>query len=253
MRRGLVTSLLFLVFATSVAEGKAFTFKEGGLAAYVRGGAGVSRLRQDAYANSSGSAVFADDNVKMNTFGEVGAQFVVGVFNMRLGIEALRPKEMVIQGKNAGGSELFELTSGVFAYSPSLTFEYVYSSMGFVRFYSFLTASYSFVTLDNKYEMTTAGNTAFSPATSYTEKAEGTAVGGVLGFGFETMFADNATFSLDFGYRHLVVNNFKHKAAGVVIGDTVAKGDPVLNSDGSKRQLDMGGLNVGVMFRFYIF
>lgn len=235
------------------AEAKAFSFKTEAMAAYVRGGGGLSRVAQDTYGNSSGAAIFADEPVKFNLLGEIGAQFTLGALNIRLGLEVLRPKETLIEGKNSSSTTLFTLTSAVFAYSPTMTFEYVYSDLNVVRFYGFLSAGYSFVTLDNEYEMTTAGNTAFSPATSYTEKADGTAMGGVLGMGFETMFVDNATFSLDVGYRHLVVDNFKHKGTGAIIGDSsISKGDPVLNQDGSARKLDLGGLTIGAMFRFYI-
>ena len=248
--------LVFLwavVFGASQAQAKVFSYNNQTFAAFVRGGSGLSRLGQDAYVHSSGaSTVFADDPVKFNLFGEVGLQIAMGSVNMRLGLEALRPKETLIEGKNSSGTSLFTLTSGVFAYSPSVTFEFIYSVLGGVRFYSFLTASYSFVTLDNKYEMTAAGTTAFSPATSYTEKADGSAFGGMLGLGFETVFVDNATFSLDFGYRHLVVDNFKHKADGTVIGDMVAKGDTVMNHNGSARKLDLGGVSMGAIFRFYI-
>ncbi|MGE0762722.1 MAG: outer membrane beta-barrel protein [Bdellovibrionales bacterium] len=246
--------LMALLLSPLAAEARVFSFKDRTVAGFVRGGGINSQLAQDAFANSSGvSTVFSNSDVAFNFFGEIGVQFSGGPLSVRLGIEALRPKELEIKGKNASDAELFTLHSAVFAYSPTLTIEYVYSAMESVRFYGYAAVGYSFVTLDNQYDMTSTGLTAFSPVTSHTEKGDGSGISGQLGLGFETMFVDNTTFSLDFGYRHLVVDNFKHKAANTTISQgAVAKGDSMLNHDGTARKLDLGGLTAGITFRFYI-
>lgn len=228
------------------AEAKDFNYGTRSFAAFVRGGAGLSQVAQDMFANAPGTAGFDDSEVKANVFAELGAQYSSGRANFRFGLEALRPKEMMIDGKNAGGTKLYTLTSSIFAYSPTITMEYIYSTLGPIAFYATFGIGYSFVTFENKYEMVTPA------ATVYNEKGSGSAPGGTFGFGFEILFVDNATFSLDFGYRYLVVKNFKHTASGTLPGGSVTKGDAVENADGDPRRIDLGGLSAGLTLRFYI-
>lgn len=214
----------------------------------------MSRVKQDPFVYSSGSQseFTAAQSVSMNTFGELGVQFVTGNLIVRMGVEALRPKVLTAVGKNSGGTELFTLTSSVFGMHPNIAFEYIYSKLGNTRFYFLLGGGAAQVTLDNQYEFTTDGTTAYSLA-DYTEKSEVWAYSGQVGVGFETHFVDNSTFSMDFGYRYLPVTGLKHKIANTTLAQgSVAPGAPVLNHDGGARQLDLGGFHVGMTFRFYI-
>lgn len=243
----------FFLLLIPFAEAKVFSYQNQTVAGYIRGGGGLSRLGQDAFIHSSGNATqFTDEDVQYNFSGELGAQFSMGAVNMRLGVEALRPKELEMKGTNASNAELFTLTSSVFVFSPMVTFEYVYSSGPSARFYGYAGLGYSMVTLDNHYEMTAAGTAAFT-LQSYTEKGDATAYSTVAGMGFETLFVDNVAFAMDLGYRYLVVNGLKHKGSYSTIAQgAVNKGDKVENANGTDRSLDLSGITVNASFKFFV-
>lgn len=251
--RFLLLGLGILTLHTGVAEARVFSFANENLAAFIRGGGGISRANQDAFANSSGTQTdFSGPGAQYNFSGEFGFLYASGPLRFRLGIEALSPKKVEATGKNTSDVDLVKVTSTVFSYAPMLTLEYVYSQAGSVLFYSYLGVGYANVTVDNKYEMAAQGLITYNPLTDHTEKSETTAMPIVGGLGFETMFVDNVTFSLDFGYRHLKINNLKYKADVSTFTGSESKGQPVQNHDGSNRQLDLGGLTVNASFKFYI-
>lgn len=243
---------LCLALACGAADAKMFSFNNQNVAAYVRGGAGMSRLHQDAFANSSGNFEFSDDEVAYNFSGELGFQYTIGSLAFRLGVEAIRPKELDISAQTSAGVDMFTVSSSVFAYAPMITMEYVLTTWGGTRFYGFAGGGYSTVTFNNKYVVTPVAQGTLSVGPTYTEKGLATAMPIIAGTGFETLFTDNVTFSLDVGYRHMVVTKFKHQAAGAIIGGTVAKGDPINNMDGDARTLDLGGAMINASFKFYM-
>src|SRR5689334_20957376 len=117
-------SILLGLFA-SAAGAKVFSFQNGNVAGYIRGGTQLLSLDQDAFVHSSGTQTeFPDSGVKYGFNGEIGFQFSMGPLALRLGAEAFHPKELEIIGSDSSGSQLFTLTSSVFVFSPMLTLEY---------------------------------------------------------------------------------------------------------------------------------
>ncbi len=235
------------------AQAKVFSFQNRSFAAFVRGTGGMTNLDQDAFVHSSGSSSnFGSEGVKYSFSGELGGILMMGPVNLRFGAEAIRPKTLSIDGANASGTNLFTLTSNAFVFNPNITIEYVYSGLAGVRFSFFAGAGYAMVSLDNKYEFTSTGLTTYSPVTDYTETSSATVYEGHAGFAFETLFADNVTFAMDFGYRYLPVRELKYKNSETTIQGAAVAGQTVLNADGSNRSIDLSGITIGAAFRFYI-
>jgi hypothetical protein len=111
---------------------------------------------------------------------------------------------------------------------------------------------YSYVKLENIYTFTTAGSTAYSPMSSFTERATGNAVATVAYVGWETYFTDNATIVFDGGYRYIPVRKMSHQNPTTTFQGTVAKGDSMQNDAGVNRLINLSGAYVGASFRFYI-
>ncbi len=253
MTYGFGLCAVLLLVNGSVAEAREFSFKSNSKAAYFRGSFASNIVHQDAFSNSSGSVTLDDEETKSSFGGEFGALYSIDGFNFRLGIEALRPTKVEVIGRNGAGASLYTLTSEIFAWGPALTVEYVYSALQSVRFFTFAGVAYNYVSLDNHYEMTAAGTAFFSPVGTHTEKGGTTVVSSFFGAGLETMFADNATLALDFGYRIMEVTGYKHKYAGPSIAEgLVVKGAPLLNANAADRRTDLSGLTASLAFRFYI-
>lgn len=236
-----------------VAGAKVFSFEGQKNGAYIRGSLGTNGVGQKAFEPVLATSEGIDDESSKSTFGaEVGAQLSFESFNLRLGLETLRPKS-VDSTFSPAGTDQYTVTSEIFSYGPTVTLEFISTTMTSVRFFYFVGGSYHWVTMDNTFDFTTAGLTTFNPLTDHTEKAEATAISYFAGMGFEVMFADNVTLAGDFGYRHMPVTGLKYKSGGQSISTgTVNKGDPVTNADGSDREFDLSGFTVALGFRFYI-
>jgi opacity protein-like surface antigen len=128
-----------------------------------------------------------------------------------------------------------------------------FTPVGNTRFYLAGGAGLAMVTVENRYAMTAAGKSQ-TGLSDFNELMEGTATSGHVGLGMETLFTDNVTFTMDVGYRYLPVTALKYKGDAKTLQKPggVSKGDPVVNADGSSRTLNMGGLIIGVGFRFYL-
>lgn len=238
-----------------MSEARVFNYKDSGLGAFIRGTGGLVAVNQDAFANSAGTATVLDDAASSYDYsGEVG--FILSItqgVHIRLGAEVLQPVSVNTIGADAAGTQRYSLNSSVFVFNPNLVFETVYSTSGSMRFFAEFGVGYATVNVTNDYKMTAAGTSALG-VSDFKETFSGTALSGMAAFAFEALFNDNVTFSLDAGYRYLPVTSFKYTSDvnNLVKPTGVASGDPVLNTDGSDRTMNLSGFFAGVSFRFYL-
>lgn len=247
---------LLLLFSGLPAQARVFSYETSWVAGYIRGTVGFTQLGADAFANGAGGkTIFPDSADSDYQFsGELGFLFSAGPVNFRLGIEALRPKEVEADGTNsATGAKLMRVTSEVFVFSPMITAEYIYATAGDWRFFTYLGVGYATVTVDNTVDLTTAGTTLYSPIVDHTEKSSATTYTTMLGFGFETIFVDSVSFTMDLGYRHLPVKELKYNGTTSTLAEAAPEdGGPVLNMDGNSRSIDLSGFYIGGSFRFFL-
>jgi hypothetical protein len=248
--------ILFILMGLSInSEARVFSYKDSGLAAFVRGTGGLSVLNQDAFGNSSGAGTTVDGKSRYNYGGEVG--FMLGLtssFHVRFGAEVFQNHPVVGDGVDSSGTTRFTLNSSVFVFNPNIAFEYVYKTTGNLRFFGEVGGGYANVTVVNDYKMTSAGTTALGVG-DFKETMDTNVISGFLGMGLETLFTDNVTFIIDVGYRYLYAKALKYKAdTKNILSPTtgVHKGDPVVNQDGSNRKMNLGGPYGGIAFRFYL-
>lgn len=241
------------ILGAGSAQARVFSFNKEKFAAYFRGTGGLSEVKQETFEHSSGSQSVIDDEVQYNFSGELGFAWGFGEnFVIRTGAEILQTKPLHTTGKNAAGTPLFDLTSKVFIFNPNITLELLLAQKDIFRFFAYGGLGYSFITLENEYVMQTAGTTAYGVA-SYTEKSGTESFSSHFGAGFEILFADTTTFSLDLGYRYLPVDRLKYKDNVTAINGNFTKGAYTVNEGVSDyRAFDMGGAYIGATFRFYI-
>jgi hypothetical protein len=245
--------LLFsLALSASPAGARVFSYKDSALAAYVRGTGGFSQLTQDAFANESGAGTSVNGSSKYNYGAEVGfAMNLEANTHLRIGAELIRQMPVNGEGSDSSGTSRYTLNSTVFVFNPNIAIEHVYSVKGILRYYLAVGVGYANVTVVNDYKMTAAGTSALG-VSDFKETMEANVLSSQASVGLETLFTDNVTFMADFGYRYLPVKGLKYKNEMTNFTGAVHKGDDVLNADGSKRNLNLGGLFGGVSFRFYL-
>lgn len=248
--------LSFLVFFSAFSQARVFSFKDRRVAPFFRGSIAYSHLGEDAFSNSSYSGATRpalEGEIPWNYGAELGLSLgLTDTFFVRLGAEAVRASNGAVKGSDPGGTLWFDLDTSVFAFNPSVTFEYDYYQVGNSRFYFLLGGGSANVTLVNRYTMTAAGQTALGVA-SFNEKAEARVYSGHTALGMETLFADNVTFMIDLGYRYMPIPELKLKADVASIAQpTGLKGGVLKNSDGTTRDLTLSGFYTSIGFKFYL-
>jgi hypothetical protein len=243
-----------LIFAASgAAEARVFNYKDAPVAAYVRGTGGFSQLAQDTFANEEGAGTSVETSTKYNYGAELGFAFALGATtHLRVGAEIIQENPVNDKGNDKNGIERYTLNSTVFIFNPNIALEHVWSTNGPLRYYWVLGAGYANVTAANDYKLTDAGTSNLGGVTDFKESMSAYALSGQFAMGLETLFTDNVTVMVDAGYRYLPVRELKYSSDVTNFMGAQKKGDPVLNADGSKRTMNLGGLFVGLAFRFYL-
>ncbi len=246
--------LTFLALFSSEVNARVFNFKNETFASYFRGSTTLSRLARSPYDNASGIATELEgDKHAYNYSGEVGLLFNMGEkLTFRVGAELLQAKTSRIGGKSGGGVELFDLTSQVFVFNTTGTFEVHIHSQPTSRFSLFAGVGLSSISLDLDYKFTNAGLQEFSLNRDYKEESIAYVIGGHSGAQYEFLFADTTTMALELGFRHLPVPKLKYEKNATTIYGPAASGSRTRNQDGTNRTLDMGGFYLAASFRFYL-
>ena len=243
---------LMTVLFSAPAQARVFDLRSSSFATYFGGSIGSSQLSKQPWGDSSGPATTTfDQSVKLNYSGEFGVLMGVPKVNIRLGIEYLQPQKLSdIKGKNASDQQLFILSSNTRAIIPKAALEFIVWKTNSSAFIFGGSVGYAMVTMENQYQMDTAGTTAFGVG-SYGEKGTGNAIGSEGFVGYEFVFSDNVTVFANLGYRYLLVTELKHQVAHTGINGAVAKDSTVVNSDGKNRNLNLSAGQAAIQFRFY--
>lgn len=245
-------SFVVLFMWAGIAEARVFDFKNERIATYFGGTFGPSSVGDTAYGASSGSDISVDKQISTNASGEIGLLLTTPKLNLKLGAELLLPKQYSdIEGTDAAGTSMFNLRSKIYALIPMATLEILAYQTPTSRLILAAGGGLAFVTLDNTYTMTSAGTTTLGVG-DFTESASATVTALQVYTGYEMLFTDTVTAVFNLGYRHIPVPALKSSKATTAISGTQAEGDELKNMDGTSRSINLGGVFVGLSFRFYI-
>lgn len=246
---------IFFIFALLIstqANARVFNITESSFGTYFKGSFGMSQLKDDSYEKSSGAQTVFDEGADFNWAGELGFFFPTKDYSFRLGLQIIAPSiGSNKKGSNSGGTELMTLDSSVTGFFPMAHLEYYVAQNALGRVYLSLGGGFGKVTLKNDYTFTAAGDTAYSPLTSHSQRASQLVYILETSVGYEMPFVQTTTFAIDFGYRYAVANDLEYEGAGSDFNGGHTDGASVVNSDGKKKSLDLGGVFTGLSFRFY--
>jgi hypothetical protein len=248
--------LIILVFSCIVfierAEARVFDLKSERVAIYLGGTFGSSNASDSAYGSSSGTGTLTDKKVQTATSGEVGLFLAFDRFNLRIGGEYLMPRELKgINGTDANGNALFSLDSSIGALVPMVNVELLPYKGQNTRALLGFGYGVAIASFDNQYTMTSAGKTALN-VNDFKESATGVSPLLQTYLGFEFLFADSVTATIQGGYRWCNIKTSKSTEDATAITGAQKKGDDVVNMDGGPRSMDLSGGFVGINFRFYL-
>lgn len=244
--------ILLLFLFVVPAEARVFNLQNETFAPYLRGTAGLSSAGKSPYAHSSGMTTEFNDEIEYNYTGEVGVLLTSKHVGFTLGVEFLTSKKVSPVGSSSGGVEWMGLDSqikGTFV-KAGLLFQRPSASPNY-RSYVGFNAGFGKLKMQNDYALTADGTTQYS-LTNVEEKATAETFLAEVTLGFEFSFADVSTMVIEGGYRYLKADDWKYDGSGTNFMGTYNDGDPVLNHDGTARQVNMSGWFLGLGLRIYV-
>ncbi len=236
-----------------------FNLSDATIAPFIRGTAADTLQSSQAYSRTSGSQTNFLDGVNFGFSGEFGMQFNLSdQFSVRLGLEGYEGKSIDANGTRASdGAQLMTVNSLATVWNPNLGIQYnLVRDRPNGRVYLLLDGGYAMATVANTDNFTSTGLTQYGASSNINEKWSGTTTSYVAGLGAEYRAFQNTSIALEAGYRGMQFNQFTYAAAGSAVRGSgvvaVSKGATVTDNGGGRVSLDMSGVFVGVVFRFYL-
>lgn len=250
---------ILFIFLSFQAEARVFQFKSEGVAAYFAGGAGdATTVGTTPFSKISGSDTKYNSDAKPSYTQSFEFGFLMTVkesLTFKFGAELFKvPTNSKVIGYRADGvTKRFDLVSEVSVFNPHLTIEYNFSPAPQNRLFGFAGVGYGQLTSKHTYTFAPEGLTDFTNVTSdYASIIKANFINYQLGMGYETLFTDNVTFYSLFSYRFMDVLSASYSYDGESINGAAVSGASAIDNDSQALRLSMGGLYIGLGFRFYI-
>jgi hypothetical protein len=241
-----------LFFWSEHSEARVFNFNSETFSAYFGGTFGSSSAGSSAFRSSSGADTQFDKSVQTAASGEAGLAIALSKFSLRLGVEYLLPRSLEgVIGSDASGTKLFDLNSDLSAWIPTISIEIQTYETASSRVLFGASYGIAFVGMDNEYQFTPSGQSAFGVG-DYKESSKTQANMGQIYVGYEFHFADAVTAVLHAGARTLKASDFRSlKETNAISGQQTENGQ-IRDMNGDLRSVDLSGAFVGLNFRFYL-
>jgi hypothetical protein len=208
---------------------------------------------QSHFEDTSGTNITIDDAVNFNLGGEIGLAFTSSRAAFRLGIESIHPNPITAkEGTNLSSQAMYTFDSDISVLLPKADIDFTLRSSNTWRIFISLGGGVGTLAYKNSYAFTTEGQTVFSGLSNFSEEGTSTATMMEGALNFEHLFTDTTTIVIELGYRQLKFDELKYKENTDSFTGSHAKGDVVLNADGSNKNVDFTGFVGGVCFRFYL-
>jgi hypothetical protein len=248
-----ITSMAIIFVTASAAQAYVFSIQDSGIGAYVKGryatwSNGQTSFSQSSGTNNSWNGEF--DYIPSYEFGVISSSKRMSWY---LGLEIMSLPEQQITGSNSSSkTAYYNLTADISSINPKIGFEINLKTWTKSRAWINLEGGEAIVDIQNSYNFTSAGSTKYGLA-NFREEVKGQSAFGAAGLGFETLFSDTTTFSIELGYRYMDFTSLAHNLAVTNFQGAVSQGSSATTNSGGARSLDMSGPFAGVGLRIWMY
>lgn len=251
-RMQLICFVILPLLFSSVTNAKIFDSSKSAGGAYFRGSYGLG-IENTLNSKTQGTGSKVDSTTPYNFSGEFGGLYTTKFFNIRLGIEIIYSPEKDTDGiYSSSGAKMYSLTSNIFVLNPKIGIEMNIKRWGRSRLQLGGSVGYATLSARNSYAFNSAGTTQYA-ISDFSEELSATAMSFEGMLGFETLMLDSTTIMFEGGYRSLSFDEITYSKDVINFQGTKTKDAKALNSDGSKRSLDLSQAYVGLSFRFWFY
>lgn len=245
--------VLVILSVSSQSSAMIFDMNLEKFAAYFRANYAPTTSNKATYEKSSPFSEVYTGDLTVIYGAEFGFVYSTRFLNIRFGLDVIRPPTLKVEAANVSGTKLYDLTSDISAITPKIGIEYNVRQWKNSRI--FLNANYgqSTLGLNNAYAFTASGAAAPIGGVDHTEEGRASATLIEESLGYEVLMFDTTTVVFDLGYRSLKFASITHNRDATTLQGAKVKGDAMLNTDGTNRQVDLTGYYAGIQFRFWVF
>jgi hypothetical protein len=251
MKLKLALLLLSCGLIGSVAQARVFNMAKESFAPYLRGTYTPLSMTDGVYSDALGANSTAETKMKYDAAGEFGFIYGTPYLNMRFGLEYLMIPRVSENAVNSSGTALYAIDSQATVLTPKLDFEIPLRSWQTARLFLMFGGGYANLSSKTSYAFTSTGTTQYSLA-DFSESMKASTFMGETAVGFEGLMSDTTTYAFELGYRYMNFTSMKYSGSTTGFQGAVGTGDTALNSDGSKRTLNLSNIFVGFSFRFWL-
>jgi hypothetical protein len=242
--------LLTLILASGcLAQARVFTMSKESFAPYLRGTYMPMSMTDGVYSGALGSGSSAETKMKYDASGEFGVVYGNPNVSVRLGVEYLMVPRVSENAANTSGTALYSIDSQTTVLTPKLALEFNLKTWQEGRLFFMAGAGYANLSSKNSYAFTGASTYGLS---DFSESLKATTIMEEASFGFEGLMSDATTFAFELGYRNLKFDKIKYSNSDTGFGGAFSSGDTAMNTDGSKRTLNLSNVFIGISLRFWL-
>ncbi len=235
------------LFISQSSHARIFSFGKETLAGYFSVAESSSAVAKNLSDKESSASSYSK-GLGMNLSGEFGISYIRHFLGLRFGLEFMKPLPLDnVTASDAAGNTLYTGKYDLLAYAPKVGLEFYLINRQTTRVYLLATIGSSSVTITNSYASPT-----IAPGASFSEQTKGSATTWTAGAGWEYYLFDTTTICFEVYQRSLNYTSLTYASAGTNFIGTHAAGDPVLKTDGTARQVNLGGTYIGLTFKFFV-
>jgi hypothetical protein len=245
-------ALILILAIGSLAQARVFEMSQENFAPYLRGTYTPMSMTDGVYSDALGTGSTAQTKISYDASGELGILYGSKALKVRLGIEYLLLPRVSQNADDSSAAALYGIDSQATVLTPKLGFEINLKSWQEYRFFLLLSGGYANLASKTSYALTAAGQTQYGGLADFSESLKGSTFSGEAGIGFEGLMSDATTYAFEAGYRYMNFTQLTYTSGGTNFRGAFSSGDTALNTDGSKRTLNLSNIYVGFSFRFYL-
>lgn len=242
--------LLVLVLTTLPAHARVFDINRDSVAPYFMATGGGSQVATAALDGEGNDGVTFSGAVNYLYTGEFGLLYSRSAASVRFGFEILKPTLLDSTAKN-GTTELYTANSELLGYVPKVTLELNLHKTQKFRSFLAMGAGLASLNMKNTYVLTTDGQAAYPGVVDHTAESKADTTLASAALGYEGLLSDTTTILVEFGFRQLKFDNFKHTKEVTTFSGAKVSGDKLVTNTGTDRVMDFSGGYLSLGFRFY--
>lgn len=239
--------MLSALLAAEPASARVFNINNESFASYFSLSGAPSTLGKKAFENEASASITYDKKVDYNYSGEFGFLYSRPDVSFRFGFEVFKPQILSEVAAKNGSADAYSLKSDYTGYAPKVGMELNLHKSDVYRTYLLAFFGAATLNLRNEYKII-----SYPGVSNHIVEATGNGRFYGASLGVESLLTDITTYTFEFGYRVLDVQELAYTKDVNTFGGAKAAGARYMDSTGAVKNFSLTGWYLSLGFRFYL-